>query len=132
MIGLSSVRQILRQNEPKRKFPRISLLTRNPLDAPSLFSSRGRPGQHPSSKQRFLFTMWVSTVELSKVRVPMTEKYKLTRPEMNALLRDLRNILKYGDEREFMQVLRKRGIKDEDPRFGEILKLFRELRSGKT
>jgi hypothetical protein len=62
----------------------------------------------------------------------MTEKYKLTRPEMNALLRDLRNILKYGDEREFMQVLRKRGIKDEDPRFGEILKLFRELRSGKT
>jgi hypothetical protein len=38
----------------------------------------------------------------------MAEKYKLTRAEMNALLRDLRNILKYGDEREFMQVLRKR------------------------
>jgi hypothetical protein len=62
----------------------------------------------------------------------MPEKYKLTRAEMNALLRDLRNILKYGDEREFMQVLRKRGIKDEDPRFGEIVKLFRDLRSGKT
>ncbi len=51
---------------------------------------------------------------------------------MNALLRDLRNILKFGDEREFMQVLRKRGIKDEDPRFAEIVKLFRDLRSGKT
>jgi hypothetical protein len=31
-----------------------------------------------------------------------------------------------------MQVLRKRGIKDEDPRFGEIVKFFRDLRSGKT
>jgi len=62
----------------------------------------------------------------------MSEKYKLTRAEMNALLRDVRNIFKYGDEREFMQVLRKRGIKDEDPRFAEIVKLFRDLRSGKT
>lgn len=58
----------------------------------------------------------------------MVEKYKLTRAEMNALLRDLRRILKYGDEREFMDVLRKRGIKDENPRFAEILKLFRDLR----
>jgi hypothetical protein len=62
----------------------------------------------------------------------MPEKYKHTRAEINALLRDLRQILKYGDEREFMQVLRKHGIKDEDPRFGEIVKLFRALRSGKT
>jgi len=62
----------------------------------------------------------------------MAEKYKLTRTEMNALLRDLRYILKYGDEREFMQVLRRRGIKDEDPRFAEVVKLFRDLRSGKT
>jgi hypothetical protein len=31
--------------------------------------------------------------------VPMPEKYKLMRAEMNALLRDLRNIFKYGDER---------------------------------
>ena len=64
--------------------------------------------------------------------MPLPDKYKLTREEMNALLRDLRNILKFGDEREFMQVLRKRGIKDEDPRFAEIVKLFRDLRSGKT
>jgi hypothetical protein len=62
----------------------------------------------------------------------MAEKYKLTRTEMNALLRDLRNILRYGDEREFMQVLRRHGIKDEDPRFAEVVKLFRDLRSGKT
>jgi len=62
----------------------------------------------------------------------MADKYKLTRVEMNALLRDLRKILQYGDEREFMQVLRKHGIKDEDSRFAEILKLFRDLRSGKT
>jgi hypothetical protein len=62
----------------------------------------------------------------------MTEKYKLTRAEMNALLRDLRRLLKTGDEREFMQVLRKRGIKDEDPYFAEIVKFFRDLRSGKT
>ena len=62
----------------------------------------------------------------------MPDKYILTRAEINALLRDLRNILKYGDEREFMQILRKRGIKDQDPRFAEILKLFRDLRGGKT
>ena len=61
----------------------------------------------------------------------MPEKYKLTRPEMNALLRDLRNILTHGDEREFMQVLRKRGIKDEDRRF-EIVKLSATFWSRKT
>jgi hypothetical protein len=62
----------------------------------------------------------------------MTTKFKHTYAEQNALLRDLQKILKNGDEREFMQVLRKHGIKDEDPRFAEILKLFRDLRSGKT
>ena len=62
----------------------------------------------------------------------MPEKYELTRVEMNALLRDLRKILKSGDEREFMQVLRKCGIKDEDSRFAEIVMPFRDLRSGKT
>jgi len=62
----------------------------------------------------------------------MTTKFKHTYAEQNALLRDLREILKHGDEREFMQVLRKHGIKDEDSRFAEILKLFRNLRGGKT
>jgi hypothetical protein len=62
----------------------------------------------------------------------MPEKYKLTRAEMNALLRNLRNIYEFGDEREFMQVLRKNGIRDEEPRFAELVKFFRDLRSGKT
>jgi hypothetical protein len=60
------------------------------------------------------------------------DKFKHTRAEQYALLRDLEQIFKYGDEREFMQVLRKNGIMDEDPRFVEILKLFRALRGGKT
>jgi hypothetical protein len=62
----------------------------------------------------------------------MPEKYRLTRAERNALLRDLRWIFENGNEREFMRVLRKHGIKDEDRRFAEILKLFRGLRAGKT
>jgi len=62
----------------------------------------------------------------------MPDKYKLTYAEMNALLRELRRIYKNDDEREFMQILRKYGIKDEDSRFAEIVRFFRELRSGKT
>ncbi len=31
-----------------------------------------------------------------------------------------------------MQVLRNHGIMDEDPRFAEIVKFFRDLRSGKA
>jgi hypothetical protein len=62
----------------------------------------------------------------------MPDKFKHTKAETNAALRDIEKIFKYGDEREFMQVLRKHGIKDEDPRFVEILTLFRALRSGKT
>ena len=62
----------------------------------------------------------------------MPDKFKHTKAEIASLLRDLRQIFEYGDERQFMQVLRKNGIKDEDPRFSEILKLFRALRSGKT
>jgi hypothetical protein len=60
------------------------------------------------------------------------DKFKHTRAEEYALLRDLEQIFKYGDERESMQVLRKNGIKDEDPRFVEVLKLFRVLRTEKT
>ncbi|MHB8754724.1 MAG: hypothetical protein ACYC92_07180 [Candidatus Acidiferrales bacterium] len=49
----------------------------------------------------------------------MPDKYKHTRAENN-------------DERELMQILRKHGIKDENPRFSEIVRLFRDLRSGKA
>lgn len=62
----------------------------------------------------------------------MPEKYKLTWAERKTLLRDLRRIYNGNDEREFMQILRDRGIMDEDPRFAEIVKFFRELRSGKA
>ncbi len=62
----------------------------------------------------------------------MPDKYKHTRAESLALLNDLRKIYECGDEREFMQVLRKHGIKDENPRFAELVKLFRDSRSGKT
>jgi hypothetical protein len=61
----------------------------------------------------------------------MVEKFKHTYAEHNALLRDLQKVYKLGDEREFMQVLRKHGIMDENPRFAELLKMFRDLRSGK-
>jgi len=57
----------------------------------------------------------------------MPEKFKRTKAEENALLRDLERVYKTGDEREFMSVLRKHGIKDEDPRFAEILNFFRAL-----
>lgn len=62
----------------------------------------------------------------------MPDKYKRTRAETNALERDLKRILSNNDERELMQILRKHGIKDENPGFSEIVKLFRDLRSGKA
>jgi hypothetical protein len=62
----------------------------------------------------------------------MEDKFRFTHEERNALLRDLRKIFKQGDEREFMRILRKYGIKDEDPRFSEIVKLFQSMRAGKS
>ena len=61
----------------------------------------------------------------------MAEKYRFTLEEKTALLRELKKILRSDDEREFMKILRKFGIKDEDPRFAEVLKFFRDLRGGK-
>jgi hypothetical protein len=61
----------------------------------------------------------------------MPDKYKHTRAERNALLRDLEHILKSDNEREFMRILRKYGIRDENPRFSEYVRLFRSLRSGR-
>ena len=62
---------------------------------------------------------------------PMADKYKLSREERRALLRESEKIYKSGDEFEFMHVLRRCGVKDEDPRFAEALKRFREMPSGK-
>ncbi len=61
----------------------------------------------------------------------MPDKYKHTYAERNALLRDLRRIYESGDERDLMRVLRKYGITDEDSRFAEIVKFFRDSRAGK-
>lgn len=62
----------------------------------------------------------------------MPDKYKHTRAEITVLERDPRKILRGNDERELMQISRKHGIKDEDPRCSEIVKLFRDVQSGKT
>jgi hypothetical protein len=62
----------------------------------------------------------------------MPEKYKHTYGERNALLRDLKKIFRNNDELELMKILRKHGIKDEDSRFSEIVRAFRDLRSGKA
>jgi len=61
----------------------------------------------------------------------MPEKYKHTYAERNALLRDLKKIFRNNDEVELMKILRKHGIRDEDARFSEIVRAFRDLRSGK-
>jgi len=61
----------------------------------------------------------------------MADKYRFTLEEKTALLRELKKLLRNDDEREFMKILRKFGIKDEDPRFGEVVQFFRQLRGGK-
>jgi hypothetical protein len=62
----------------------------------------------------------------------MAEKYRFTLEEKNALLRELRKVYRRDDEREFMKILRKFGIQDEDPRFAEIVKFFRDLQGGRS
>lgn len=62
----------------------------------------------------------------------MPDKYRFTPEEKAALLRELKKILKNNDEREFMKILRKLGVKDEDPRFAEAVKFFHDLRGGKV
>jgi hypothetical protein len=59
-------------------------------------------------------------------------KYKHTRKEREALLRELKKIYRNNDEREFMRILRRYGIKDEDPEFSEIVQFFRALARGKA
>ena len=56
----------------------------------------------------------------------MPEKYKHTASERNAMLRQLKRIIAARDERELMSFLREHGIKDENPRFSQIVKAFRD------
>jgi len=54
----------------------------------------------------------------------MSEKYTHTPSERNAMLRQLKRIIALRDERELMKFLREHGIKDENPRFSQIVKAF--------
>lgn len=56
----------------------------------------------------------------------MSDKYKHTRTERDTMLRQLRRIMELKDEREFMSFLREHGIKDENPRFSQLVKAFRD------
>jgi len=60
------------------------------------------------------------------------EKYKFPPEEKPQLLREIRLAYRANNEREFMQILRRLGVKDENPLFAAAVKLFRDLRSGKT
>jgi len=68
---------------------------------------------------------------LEPVGEEMPSKYKIDRDERGDLLRDLRKVYRSDHLREFMQILRKHGIKDDDPRFSEIVAFFRDLKAGK-
>ena len=61
----------------------------------------------------------------------MAEKYKFKRSEKGEWLYDLRKILRVADEREFMRILRRHGVKDEHPLFAHAVRAFREHRAGK-
>ena len=54
-----------------------------------------------------------------------------TTAELRKIKAALAKIFRCGSEIEFMQYLRGIGLKDESPRFGELVRLFRSLRSGK-
>ena len=61
----------------------------------------------------------------------MSDKYKLSHSARQAVLDKLEWLIRHGDEREFMNALRKLGVKDEEPRFAESVKAFRAAKSGK-
>ena len=56
----------------------------------------------------------------------MPDKYKHTLAQRNEMRRDLKRIIEKKDERGLMAFLRKHGIKDEDPRFSQIVKHFHD------
>jgi len=62
----------------------------------------------------------------------MVDKYRHTAAERNAMLRQLKRVIELRDERELMKFLREHGIKDENPRFSQIVKAFREGKIGEA
>jgi hypothetical protein len=63
--------------------------------------------------------------ERSRGRRPIDMK---ARRERQRLLRDLRRLLKTGDERAFMEAMRGAGLKDGSPEFLEAWRVWREYR----
>src|SRR5271170_5741384 len=51
-----------------------------------------------------------------------------TRAELRKIMEVLRKMSRSGDEKGFMQFLRGIGLKDESPRFAELVRMFRALR----
>ena len=68
---------------------------------------------------------------MTKYKDKRAPELKQTRKEIRGMKPDVRKLLKYGSEFEVMQFLRGIGIKDEDPRFGLLVKIYRDLKSGK-
>jgi hypothetical protein len=58
-------------------------------------------------------------------RSKTTDKYSAL-PRNRQTENDILRIFEHGTERELMPFLGENGLKDDAPRFGEILKLFRE------
>ncbi len=50
------------------------------------------------------------------------------RKRRKALLRDLRRLLKYGDEKDFVEAIRALGLKEGSPEFQNALAVWREYR----
>jgi hypothetical protein len=68
---------------------------------------------------------------MSKSKEKKPPELKHTRAEIRSMKVDVRRLLKCGTELDLMRFLRGIGIKDEDPRFGPIVKTYRDLKSGK-
>ena len=92
---------------------RLFVLREIEIDNPCLVSL-------PHKIRFFLVDLRASKIAAAQVKTLMPDKYKHTW------------ILACNNERELMRILRKHGIKDEDSRFAEIVKLFHVLRGGKT
>jgi len=61
----------------------------------------------------------------------MRERKRHTRREIQSYKPDVRKLLKFGTELDLMQYLREIEIFDEDPRFAQAVKAYRDLKSGK-
>ncbi len=61
----------------------------------------------------------------------MRARKKHTRREIQSYKPDVRKLLKFGTELDLMQYLREIEIFDEDPRFAQAVKAYRDLKSGK-